>query len=839
MPKKKKKKIHWKNILFLGAGCFIFLLGLFTIWVSTIKIPDFKSFEDRKIVNSTKIYDRTGKILLYDLHADVRRTDIPFDQMGTNIENATVAVEDSTFWSNPGIRVTSIIRAALADVFHIGTAQGGSTITQQLVKNTLLNSQKTIDRKVKEWILALKIDQSMPKQKILEDYLNQVPYGGNIYGIEEASKEYFGIDAINLDLAQAAYLAAIPQAPTYYSPSGQNRAALDTRKNFVLQRMLDLKLISTDDYTKAKNEVVTFLPGATNSIKAPHFVFWIQDYLEQKYGEDTVLNGGLTVITTLDYNLEEQAEQLVKARALSNAKNFNGKNAAAVAIDPKTGQVLAMVGSRDFFDTTIDGQFNIATATRQPGSTFKPFVYATAFEKGFTPDTVLFDLPTEFENGCDPYGNAYSGTKQSDCYMPQDFDGLYRGPVSLRSALALSLNIPSIQLLYLAGEKASLDTAKSMGITTLSDDPNQYGLTLVLGGGEVSLLDMTSAYGVFANNGVRNPYTGILSVTDMSGKTLESYTQTSTQVLQPNIAETLSDVMSDNVAKEPEYGTTDSPFIFPGREVAAKTGTTNDSKDAWTIGYTPDIVIGVWAGNNDDTPMVKNVAGLIVAPLWRQLMDVAIANTPADDFIKPAPIDPSIKPVLRGFWQGDDHFYIDKVSGLLATANTPDSTKEEKVITNVHTILYWVDKNNVLGPPPANPANDPQFENWEVPVQNWWAANSYKYPVTTWADEPAASDNIHTSASKPIVSIVSPDTTTAYPADQKINLQITSTGQFPLQKIDIFINGNYLGTSQAPFNFSFTPSQLDSVKAVNSLKIISYDTASNSAETDSTFNVAE
>lgn len=839
MRKKKKRRIHWKNLMFFCAGSFIFLFGFLIIYISTIKIPDFKSFEDQKVINSTKIYDRTGQILLYDLNQNVKRTDIPFDAMGWNIKNATVAVEDSTFYTNPGIRITSIIRATIADIFHAGSAEGGSTITQQLVKNTLLNSQKTIGRKIKEWILALKIDQSMPKEKILEYYLNEVPYGGDIYGIEEAAKTYFGVDASDLDLAQAAYLASIPQSPTYYSPYGSNRSALDDRKNYVLDRMLALKFISQADYNQAKSEVVTFLPQDVTGIKAPHFVFWIRDYLEQKYGEDTVLNGGLTVTTTLDYNLEQQAEQLVKARALYNEKNFNGSNAAAVAIDPKTGQVLAMVGSRDFFDTTIDGQFNVATATRQPGSTFKPFVYATAFEKGFTPDTVLFDLPTEFENGCDPYGKAYPGTDQSTCYMPQDFDGLYRGPVSLRTALALSLNIPSIQLLYLAGEKDSLDTAKSMGISTLSDDPNQYGLTLVLGGGEVSLLDMTSAYGVFANNGVRNPYTGILSVKDINGNTLESYTQNSEQVLQPNIAETISDVLSDNVAKEPEYGTTGSPFIFPGREVAAKTGTTNDSRDAWTIGYTPDVVIGVWAGNNDNTPMVKNIAGLIVAPLWRQLMDVALANTPPDDFIKEAPIDQSIKPVLRGFWQGNDHFYIDKISGLLATADTPDSTKEEEIITNVHNILYWVDKNNILGPAPANPSDDPQFKNWEVPVQNWWAANSYKYPITTWADEPTASDNVHTDANKPIVAITVPDTTTVYPQNQKINLQINSTGHFPLQKIDIFINGTYLGTSQAPFNFSFTPSQLDNLKAQNDIKIISYDTADNSAETDSTFNVAE
>jgi membrane peptidoglycan carboxypeptidase len=368
--------------MFLFGGILVVGLGIVVVFLSTLKIPDFHSFEDRKIVNSTQIYDRTGQILLYDIHQDVRRSDIVFDQMGTNIKNATVAIEDSEFYNHKGVRVTSTIRAVVSNLFHIGIGGGGSTITQQLVKNTLLTQKKSYIRKIKEWVLAIKIDRSMPKEKILEAYLNENPYGGNIYGIEEAAKTYFNKNAIDLTLAEAAYLAAIPQSPTTLSPYGKNKNKLETRKNLVLQRMLDLKFITKEQYDSAKNKTVAFVPQAIAGIRAPHFVFFIKDYLEQKYGVDVVEKGGLKVTTTLDADLQAKAEQIVKEGALKNEKDWNGKNAGLVSIDPKTGQILVMVGSRDYFDKEIDGNYNVATALRQPGSSFKPFIYATAFNKG-------------------------------------------------------------------------------------------------------------------------------------------------------------------------------------------------------------------------------------------------------------------------------------------------------------------------------------------------------------------------------------------------------------------------------------------------------------------------
>ncbi len=806
-----------------------------------MNIPDFHSFADRKVVNSTQIYDRTGKILLYDIHQNIKRTDVSFEQMSLNIKNATVAIEDSNFYNHGGIRITSIVRAIFSNLLGVGIGGGGSTITQQLVKNTLLTNSSGLGkyiRKIKEWVLAIKIDNSMPKEKILEAYLNEVPYGGNIYGIEAASKTYFNKDAQDLTLAEAAYLASIPQSPTMLSPYGKNKDKLENRKNLVLSRMLELKFITQTEYDTAKNEIVIFIPQATMGIRAPHFVFFIKDYLEQKYETSVVENGGLKITTTIDADLQAKAEQIVKEGALKNEKDWNGKNAGLVAIDPKTGQILTMVGSRDYFDKTIDGNFNITTASRQPGSSFKPFIYATAFNKGFTPDTVLFDLPTEFQTTCNAYGKALPGHNQKDCYMPDDYDGKFRGPMSLRDALAQSINIPAVKLFYLAGTDSSLKTAEDMGISTLKD-VGQYGLTLVIGGGEVSLLDMTSAYGVFANSGIKNTYTGILKIENLNKKILEEFQQKTQEVLPKNTALTISDILSDNKARVPTFGS-NSVLNIPGREVAVKTGTTNNNKDAWTIGYTPSIVVGVWAGNNENTPMKKGGSAM-AGPIWNKFITEALKNLPNESFEKPdLEIDPTkTKPALRGQWLGNENFFIDKISGKLATELTPKETLQEKVVTNVHSILYWVDKNDILGAPPLNPNKDPQFNHWEIPIQDWWAQNKNKYPTTTWGEKPTALDDIHTNLSNPNVSILEPNSATVYPLNQKIYLKISSSGIFPLKKIDIFVNDIYLETLEPPFNFSFIPKNLENLQDNNELKIIPHDTAYNSGEITTTFKVQQ
>ena len=838
-PKKMSNRKHfWKNVVLFATGIFILVTGLIVVWLSSLRIPDFNSFADRKVENSIKIYDRTGKILLYDIHDDTKRTDISGDLMGINIKNATVAIEDSEFYNHGGIRFISIIRAIFANFFGTGRTQGGSTITQQLVKNTLLTSEKSYTRKIKEWVLSIKIDNSIPKDKILEYYLNEAPYGGTVYGIEEASKTYFSKDALDLTLAEAAYLASIPQSPTTLSPYGKNKDKLEARKNLVLSRMLELNFINKEEYDKAKAEVVTFIPQATNGIKAPHFVFFIKDYLEQKYGSIMVEKGGLKVTTTLDYDLQAKGEAIVKDGALQNEKDWNGKNASLVAIDPKTGQILTMIGSRDYFDKEIDGNFNVATAFRQPGSSFKPFIYATAFNEGFTPDTVLFDLPTEFQTTCDASGKALSGHNQKDCYMPDNFDGKFRGPMSLRDALAQSINLVAVKLFYLTGLPNSLKTAEDMGISTLSDT-GRYGLTLVIGGGEVSLLDMTSAYGVFGNDGVRNPYTGILKIEDNSGKILEEFAQKTQEVLPKNTALTISNILSDEKSRVPTFGAHSALYI-PAQDVAVKTGTTNNNKDAWTVGYTPSIAVGVWAGNNDNVPMKKGGAA-VAGPIWNKFMNEALKTIPSEKFEAPnLDVDPSaVKPVLRGSWLGNENFFIDKISGKLATKYTPRETMEEKIITNVHSILYWVDKKDILGAPPARPEDDPQFSHWEIPIQNWWAQNSGRYKITTLNDKPREEDDVHTDSSKPNISILEPNSETIYSPSQKINLKVTSSGRYPLIKIDVFVNDMYLGTYDPANPFSFIPKELEDLQSENELKIVAHDSIYNSNEATSTFRVRQ
>lgn len=837
-----KSKKFWKNLILLSAGLFILMIATIVIWFSSLRIPDFHSFEDRKVVNSTKIYDRTGEMLLYDIHKDTKRTSMAFEDMGVNIKNATVAVEDSEFYNHSGIRILSIFRATVLAKLTGKKVTGASTITQQLVKNTLLTSEgttlKKITRKIKEWVLAVKIEQSMSKEKILEAYLNEIPYGGTIYGIKEAANTYFNKAPADLSIAEAAYLASIPQSPTTLSPYGKNIKKLEERKNFVLLRMYELNFITNDEYDTAKKEVVTFTPQASIGIKAPHFVFFIKDYLEKKYGKEMIERGGLKVTTTLDYTLQEKGEKIVKEGALQNEKDWDGKNASLVAIDPKTGQILTMIGSRDYFDKEIDGNFNVATAVRQPGSSFKPFIYATAFNKGFRPDTVLFDLPTEFQTTCDAYGNALPGRNQKDCYMPSNYDGKFRGPMSLRDALAQSINLIAIKLFYLAGLPDSLKTAEDMGISTLSDI-NRYGLTLVIGGGEVSLLDMTSAYGVFANDGVRNPYTGILKIEDANGKILEEFAPKAREVLPKNTSLTVSDVLKDEKARVPTFGSHSVLFV-PEKDVAVKTGTTNDNRDAWTIGYSPSIVVGVWAGNNENTSMKKGGAA-VAGPIWNKFINEALKNFPDEKFEKPnLDADPAIiKPVLRGNWQGNENYFIDKISRKLAGPNTPKETMEEKILTNVHSILYWINKNDILGAPPINPSADSQFNHWEIPIQNWWAQNSYKYAATATYSKPTLFDDVHTIAAKPTVSIIEPNINTIYSPNQKINLKISSYGYYPLTKIDVFVNDMYLGTSSAPFIFSFTPSELENLQSENEIKIISYDSIYNSNTTTLIFKVKQ
>ncbi|MCI0565857.1 PBP1A family penicillin-binding protein [bacterium] len=820
------------SIGLVGAGCIL-------LWAAFLKVPDFKTFDERKVSESTKIYDRTGEIVLFDVHENIKRTVVSASSISPYVKNATIAIEDDGFYKHSGIKPTAILRALFANIGGMSLSQGGSTITQQVVKNSILTSEKLISRKIKEWILAIRLDREKTKEEILAFYLNEAPYGGSIYGIEEASRVYFGKDAGAVTLAEAAYLAALPQAPTRYSPYGKNKDLLEKRKNLVLKRMFELGYITQEEHNSATEEKVVFLPQSIDGVKAAHFVMYVRSYLEEKYGPQILDQGGVRVITTLDFSLQAQAEEIVRRHALENEKKFNAENAALVAIDPKTGQILAMVGSRDYFDAYIDGNFNVATAHRQPGSSFKPFVYATAFKKGLTPETVVFDVKTNFQTTCDAFGAPKEpGTNPGECYMPENYDHVFRGPVTLRNALAQSINVPAVKTLYITGVKDSIDTAVSMGITGLSNK-NHYGLTLVLGGGEVSLLDMTSAYGVFANDGQRNPHTPILRVEDGEGNVIEEYKNNPREVLPKQIALQISDILSDNDARAPAFGE-QSFLYFGGRDVAAKTGTTNDYRDAWVVGYTTSIAAGAWAGNNDNTPMEKKVAGFIVAPLWNEFMQKALVLYPEDRFENPG-IDPDYKkqkPILRGIWQGGVTYEIDRISGKLATAYTPDDLRMERPVNNTHNILFWVDKNNISGPPPINPEKDPQFELWEVPVQIWLKNNTATASSSVISEIPLEYDDIHKPEFVPTINVTNPARGAEYAADKKISILLEINSHYPISRVEYFINDNPLGTTETPpYSLSFVPKDTQSIETQNILTIVVYDTVLNKNEEKIPFSI--
>ena len=764
-----RKLPAWVEFGVLGVLAFGFIVvGGAILWATLAPIPSINNFENRKVAESTKIYDRTGNIVLYDVHGAMRRTAVPLDEISPYLRNATIAIEDATFYQHKGFRPLSFLRAVMVNISTGRFSQGGSTITQQVVKNALLTQKKTVMRKLEEIILALRLEQVYTKDQILNTYLNETSYGGTIYGVQEASQYFFGVDAKDIDLAQAAYLAALPQAPTRYSPHGNHRDELDARKNLVLRQMLENTFITGEEYESARNEEVRFRDTAEAGIKAPHFVFFVREHLEEKYGADAVAQGGLHVITTLDYDLQKKAEEVISKGALVNEKNFNASNAGLVAIDPKSGQILAMVGSRGYFDEGIEGKVNITLAHRQPGSSFKPFVYATALEEGYTPETVVFDLQTQFSSRCAP--NDFSDTPP--CYSPGNFDLKFKGPLTFREALAQSINVAAVKVLYLAGIKNSIELARDMGITTL-EDSDRYGLTLVLGGGEVTLLEMTGAYGVFANDGVKNPPMGVLEVKDRSGEVLEAFEEQSTRVMDPQIARQISDILSDNIARTPEFGA-DSPLNFSEADVADKTGTTNDYRDAWIIGYTPSVAVGAWAGNNDNSSMQKKTAAFIIAPLWHDVMAYAIQKYPSNGFTPPAP-DPaldSLPPVLRG------------------NPNTDPSQ-------GMHDILYWIDKNN----PRVSGRNvsDPQLPRWDYPVALWAQQNPSAYPSLPASQVPVP------SGTNSGLQITSPVAGTSIPYGLPVTFSAT-TPQAGIANIAYYVNGAPIGVArQAPYTLLFTP----------------------------------
>ncbi|HEY8108538.1 MAG TPA: transglycosylase domain-containing protein [Patescibacteria group bacterium] len=662
-----------KRVLKLSGSGGFFVLCLF-LAIASIGLPLPGRVNDAR-AEATSVYARDGKTLLYKIRGDKNRSRILFSQMPKCIKEATVATEDKSFYKHQGLDPRGMARALIVNLEFGQTSQGGSTITQQLVKNALLSPERTYTRKAKELILSLEIEQMFSKDQILKLYLNEIPYGHNAYGIEAASQTYFAKPAAALTLPECATLAALPQAPSLYSPYIGDKDRLRERTLFVLEQMKNEKHVDQAEYDRAVAQVkkgLQFAAARGEDIRAPHFVFYVRQQLERELGAKAVQEGGYKVVTTLDPQKQDIAEDVI-TQARGNFGLYGASNAGLTAVNPKNGQIEAMVGSVDFFDTAGDGNVNVSTADRQPGSSFKPIVYLAAFKKGqlnnlekplaMNPATLLWDVKTDFGGG----------------YAPNNYDRTFRGPVSARDALQQSLNVPAVKVLDLIGVRTATDLAHELGITTLND-PDRYGDSLVLGGGEVKLLELTSAYNVLANQGVAavrrsNPNgthttaTAIIKVTDRDGDDVtDDITgdfRKGEEVVSKDLAYQISDVLSDDQARAPQFGS-GGPLTLPGRpDTAAKTGTTDSFRDAWTVGYTPQLSAGVWVGNNDNTPMNETGGSRAAAPIWHDFMQRVLAEDTVTPFERPS---------------GIKELRVDRLTGLLPSQFTRQTKTD--VFTN-------------------------------------------------------------------------------------------------------------------------------------------------------------
>jgi len=687
--KKLKNSLKWlrsnpKHAFLITLGTLIAIILFVTLFKD---LPSPGKLASNEFPVSTKILDRHNQ-LLYEIYSDQNRTPINLNDLPDHIKYATISIEDKNFYKHHGFAWEGITRAFINILFK-KNLQGGSTITQQLVKTTLLTPERTIKRKIREALLAIGTEIRYKKDQILEMYLNHVPYGGTAYGIEQATQLYFNKSAQDLDLAEAALLAGLPQAPTRYSPFGPNPDASKNRQAQVLKRMFEDKYITQDDYQNALNQELTFAPQ-TQNIKAPHFSLFIKQILVEKYGQQLVEKGGLRVTTSLDYDIQKQAEDIVATEA-AKLERAKVSNAAALVTKPRTGEIIAMIGSKDYFNLEIDGNVNITTRLRQPGSSIKPINYATGLILGYTPSTMFLDVPS-----------CFNAPGQPSSYCPRNYDNQFHGPVQMRFALGNSFNIPAVKMLAANSVEAMVATASAMGITTYQDSSN-YGLSLTLGGGEVRMIDMAVAFGVFANQGLKVKLTPILKIEDYLGNVLEEIDlenelPVGEKAIPPEVAFLISHILLDNNARLQAFGGS-SELVIRDHAVSVKTGTTDDLRDNWTIGFTPSYLVSTWVGNNDNTPMnpwiVSGVSG--AAPIWHDIMTYVLKDQPDEWPKKPENVIGLQVCSLTGFRSNPEH---------------PCETRFEYFIKGFEPDIepplkrgIWIDKDTKLPPIPGKTDN--------------------------------------------------------------------------------------------------------------------------------------
>lgn len=828
-----KKLTFWILTIIIG----LFFIGIITVGgilaALSIGLPDVTDLENLSEAQSTEIFDREGN-LLYTIHGEENRDHVAYEEISPFLINATVAIEDSEFWEHGGFDVWALGKVALYEIFGVGTPRGGSTITQQYIKNAFLSSERSYTRKAKELILAIRLERAYSKEEILGLYLNRIPYGNNAYGAEKGAEIYFNKNAKDLDLAESSVLAALPQAPSRYNPFGDNKFShlikefspeelakrniktefdLETseytrgligqnieigtgnmvyvagRTDIVLGELYEQKKITLEEKTNAQKELQTLVfNDYREAIKHPHFVLYIKEQLEEKYGKDIVEQGGLKVYTTLDPNIQKKAEEAAEQYGETNETKYGANNMAALTINAKTGEILAMLGSRDYFNEEIDGNVNVVFRPRQPGSSFKPIAYAQAFYNGFGPGSVIYDIPTKMGSS-----------------RPENYDGKYQGQMSIRKALGQSRNIPAIKTYFIAGEQdAIIDLSAKMGITTL-DKKHSYGYPLALGAGEVPLAEMVTAYSVFANNGKKPELTGILRIENSNGDIIEEWRKKDfAEVLDPQIAFLINDILSDQ-----DVGIGPKIYIA-GKVNAAKTGTsTKENKDkagtsqvrpsdAWTIGYTPTIVTGVWVGNSDGKGLGFNANGYDAAsPIFSAIMTEALKGTGAEPFPEPegikhveiskasgdlpGPSTPKSMIVTEIFpsfsvpTETEKLFFtvkIDKVSGLLATEFTPEEAVQEVTYQNYEPIA--------------------DLFNWKQDIINYYSKiNSTDFVAGVRVGLPPTEyDNIHTAATEsnaPSISITSPSSNSSI-GTGGFSVAVSINASNDVEKVEYYIN---------------------------------------------------
>lgn len=802
------------------VGTLLFLLLMFLFYSKDLPSPDKVQ---RKEGFSTVILDRNEKPI-YDIYSDKNRIPVPLTDIPDYLKKATIAIEDKDFYKHQGFSTRGILRAVF-NILTLKGLQGGSTLTQQLVKNVLLTSERTLPRKFKEFILAVQIERKYSKDEILQMYLNEAPYGGTMWGIESAAQGYFSKKAKELTFTESVILAGLPQRPSYYSPFTGSNNAYKERAEEVLRRMREDGYITSIQEKNYQKEIESFNFTKTSaSFYAPHFVEYVKKQLIDKFGEKKVNEGGLRVVTTLDLTIQAETEKIVREE-LDKIKGLNVSNGAALVMDPQSGEILAYVGSKEYEseDEDFQGKFDVVRqGLRQPGSALKPVTYAVAFSKNYTPSSLVMDVETKFPGGAN-----------NPDYIPKNYDGKFRGPVQLRFALANSINIPAVKLTALVGVRDILETAGELGLSTLTptrENESRLGLSITLGGGEVSLLELTNAYGVFANKGVKNDIVSVLEVSDASGKMLFEHKKTNgKRVLGEDVTFLVSHILLDNNARAEVFGER-SYLVIPGKTVAVKTGTTDDKKDNWTLGYSPSFVTGVWVGNNDNTAMDPKLASGVsgAAPIWNRIMRFVLKDTPDEQFTQPENI---ISLTVDAFAGGlpkenrptrSEYF----IKGTEPTQTSPVYQKlklsrsdSSRLANAVEIASGNYEEKDFLVFTETDPTSDNE-NRWQEGINKWLEGQSdpLYHPPTQTSDNQAADIivNIRKPGNKEQIN------------DNNIEISVQAASNKGIKKIELFLDGN----KKDEFDSSSFSKSYNLETGIHLIKAKAFDNDNKSAESE-------